>query len=48
MDARGLTIMNFGVLTAEPHQYHGSRWQLWFVPDNGERVQLFLMQGRMN
>lgn len=44
--------MNFWVLTAEPHQYHGSRWQLWFTPDNGERVQLgeqlFLMQGRMN
>lgn len=50
--ARALTIMNFWVLTAEPHQYHGSRWQLWFVPDKGERVQLgeqlFLMQCRMN
>lgn len=46
-----LTKHDFMVYTGDWGQYYGSRWQVWFVPNKGEREmvceQLFLMQGWM-
>ena len=40
---------DFAVYTGDWGQYYGSRWQVWFVPNRGEKElvceQLFLMQG---
>lgn len=48
---RAWTKTHFMVYTGNWGQYYGSRWELWFVPDKGEREkvceQLFLMQGWM-
>ena len=42
---------DFMVYTGDWGQYYGSRWQVWFVPNQGEKElvceQLFLMQGWM-
>ena len=42
---------DFAVYTGDWGQYYGSRWQVWFVPNQGEKElvceQLFLMQGWM-
>ena len=42
---------DFAVYTGDWRQYYGSRWQVWFVPNQGEKElvceQLFLMQGWM-
>lgn len=51
--ANALVLMNpdFMVHTGDWGQYYGSRWQVWFVPAQGEKElvceQLFLMQGWM-
>lgn len=48
---RAWTMTYFMVYTGDWGQYYGSRWELWFVPNKGEREkvceQLFLMQGWM-
>lgn len=49
--AKVLTKHDFMVYTGDWGQYYGSRWQVWFVPNKGEREMvcqhLFLMQGWM-
>ena len=48
---RAWTKTDFTVYTGDWGQYYGSRWELWFVPNEGKREQvseqLFLMQGWM-
>ena len=48
---RAWTKTDLTVYTGDWGQYYGSRWELWFVPNEGEREQvseqLFLMQGWM-
>lgn len=48
---RAWTKTDFTVYTGDWGQYYGSRWEVWFVPNEGEREkvceQLFLMQGWM-
>ena len=49
--ARAWTKTQFMVYTGDWGQYYGSCWQVWFVPNKGEREMvcehLFLMQGWM-
>lgn len=51
LDCRVITVNHFMVYTGNWNQYYGSRWEIWFVPYQGDPVKLssqnFLMQGWM-